>query len=98
MRIVQLVRLLREGERLIMSKRVADFATVREVIETGRQVTGKAITAIESPRRPGDPAELVASSARIERELGWTPQYGDLPTIMRTAYEWFENHPGGYSR
>jgi len=70
--------------------------SVRQVIETGRQVTGKPITAIESPRRPGDPAELVASSAKIRKELGWEPKYGDLPTIMRTAYNWFESHPDGY--
>lgn len=70
--------------------------SVREVIETGRQVTGKEIVAVEAPRRPGDPAELVASSAKIERELGWKAQFGDLPTIMRTAYQWFESHPNGY--
>ena len=70
--------------------------SVREVIETGRQVTGKSITAVEAPRRPGDPAELVATSLKIEKELGWKPQYSDLPTIMRTAYEWFEKHPNGY--
>ncbi len=71
--------------------------SVREVVETGRQVTGKEIVATEAPRRPGDPAELIASSAKIERELGWKAQYGDLPTIMRTAYEWFEKHPNGYA-
>jgi len=70
--------------------------SVKEVIETGRQVTGKAIVATEAPRRPGDPATLVATSAKIEKELGWKPQYGDLPTMMRTAYTWFEAHPNGY--
>ncbi len=70
--------------------------SVREVVETGRQVTGRPIVATEAPRRPGDPAELVASSALIEQELGWRAQYGDLPTIMRTAYQWFESHPNGY--
>ena len=70
--------------------------SVKEVIETGRQVTGKDIVATAAPRRPGDPAELVATSAKIEQELGWKPQYGDLPTIMRTAYQWFESHPHGY--
>ena len=70
--------------------------SVKEVIEMGRKVTGKEIIAIEAPRRPGDPAELVASSAKIEKELGWKPQYGDLETIMRTAYNWFEAHPNGY--
>jgi len=71
--------------------------SVREVIETGRKVTGVNFTATEAPRRPGDPAELVASSAKIEKELGWKPKYGDLPTIMRTAYEWFEKHPNGFA-
>jgi len=70
--------------------------SVREVIETGRAVTGKPIEAVAAPRRPGDPAKLVASSAKIQKELGWKPQYGDLPTIMRTAYQWFESHPNGY--
>ena len=70
--------------------------SVKEVIETGRKVTGREIVAIPAPRRPGDPAELVATSAKIERELGWKPQFGDLETIMRTAYEWFEKHPNGY--
>ena len=70
--------------------------SVREVIDMGRKVTGKPITAVEAPRRPGDPAELIASSGKIEKELGWKAQYGDLPTIMRTAYQWFENHPSGY--
>lgn len=71
--------------------------SVREVVETGRKVTGLNITATEAPRRPGDPAELVASSAKIEKELGWTPKYGDLETIMSTAFEWFKNHPKGYA-
>jgi UDP-glucose 4-epimerase len=71
--------------------------SVREVIETGRKVTGKPITAIESPRRPGDPAELVASSAKIEKELGWKPKFGELAVIMKTAYDWFEKHPNGYA-
>ena len=70
--------------------------SVKEVIETGRQVTGKEIIATPAPRRPGDPATLVATSAKIERELGWKPEYGDLPTMMRTAYQWFESHPNGY--
>lgn len=70
--------------------------SVKEVVETGRKVTGKEIVATPASRRPGDPAELVATSAKIEKELGWKPQFGDLETIMRTAYEWFEKHPNGY--
>jgi UDP-glucose 4-epimerase len=70
--------------------------SVKEVIETGRAVTGREIVATPAPRRPGDPAELIASSEKIEKELGWKAQYGDLTTIMRTAYEWFQSHPNGY--
>ena len=70
--------------------------SVKQVIETARQVTGLPITATEAPRRPGDPAKLVASSAKITRELGWTPKYGELSTMIETAYKWFRDHPNGY--
>jgi UDP-glucose 4-epimerase len=70
--------------------------SVREVIETVREVTGREFTATESPRRPGDPARLVATSEKIQRELFWKPLYGDLKTIIRTAYDWFSHHPLGY--
>lgn len=70
--------------------------SVKEVIETARQVTGRPITATPAPRRAGDPARLVASPAKIMAELNWKPQYGDLPTMIRTAYEWFAKHPDGY--
>jgi UDP-glucose 4-epimerase len=70
--------------------------SVREVIETSRKVTGKKIVSIESPRRPGDPARLVASSEKIRRELGWIPKYPDLETIVETAWQWHKNHPKGY--
>ena len=71
--------------------------SVREVIETGREVTGLTIKAVEAPRRPGDPATLVASSEKAMRELGWKPEYGDLPTMMKTAFDWFRTHPNGYA-
>ncbi len=70
--------------------------SVREVIETGRQVTGLPIKAEEAPRRAGDPAMLVATSAKITEELGWHPKYGDLPTMMKTAFDFFQSHPNGY--
>lgn len=70
--------------------------TVREVIETARRITGHPIPAVVGPRRPGDPAELVAASDKIARELGWKPRYPDLETIIRTAWEWHHRHPDGY--
>jgi len=73
-----------------------DGYSVRQVIETCEQVTGKRIPAIEKPRRPGDPPKLVASAAKAIRELGWNPQLPKLEQIVRTAWEWHKNHPTGY--
>ena len=70
--------------------------TVREVIEAARQVTGHPIPAVDGPRRPGDPPELVASSARIRQELNWQPRYPDLRDIVQSAWEWHKAHPQGY--
>jgi UDP-glucose 4-epimerase len=70
--------------------------TVKEVIEACRQVTGHAIPAQVGPRRPGDPASLVASSEKIRDELGWEPKYPDLHTIVEHAWRWHRAHPNGY--
>lgn len=71
-------------------------ASVREVVEAARRVTGKDFEVIEGPRRAGDPAVLVASSRRVKEELGWRLRYGDLETIIGTAWEWHRRHPEGY--
>jgi UDP-glucose 4-epimerase len=70
--------------------------SVRQVIETAREITGHSIPAGVGPRRPGDPAELVASSAKLQRELGWQPQYPDLRSIVEMAWRWHQRHPQGY--
>ncbi len=64
--------------------------TVREVVESARRVTGRPIPVDEVPRRPGDPAVLIASSAKIETELGWKPNYTRLDDIVRSAWEWHQ--------
>ncbi|PJF47485.1 MAG: UDP-glucose 4-epimerase GalE [Chloroflexi bacterium] len=71
--------------------------TVKEVIEAARRVTGHPIPAIVGPRRPGDPAVLVASSETIRRELGWEPKYASLEAIIQSAWEWHRTHPRGYA-
>ena len=71
--------------------------SVQEVIESVKKVTGRKVTAVGSPRRPGDPALLVASSEKIRKEFGWIPKYPDLETIVETAYKWHRNHPKGYN-
>ena len=70
--------------------------TVREVIDTAREVTGKDIRTRVGPRRPGDPAVLIASSEKIKRELGWNPSQQDLRLIIQSAWDWMKAHPNGY--
>jgi UDP-glucose 4-epimerase len=70
--------------------------SVREVIETCEQVTGKSIAAVEKARRPGDPPTLVASADKAARELSWKPRYPELLDIVTTAWAWHKKHPDGY--
>ncbi len=70
--------------------------SVREVIETARQITGHPIPAEEIPRRPGDSPRLVASSEKIKQELGWQPEIPELGDIINSAWEWHQSHPNGY--
>ena len=64
--------------------------TVRQVIESARRVTGQPIPVEVAPRRPGDPAVLIASSEKIGRELGWKPRHTDLDGIVASAWEWHQ--------
>jgi UDP-glucose 4-epimerase len=72
--------------------------SVRQVVEVARKVTGHPIPVIESPRRAGDPAVLIASSEKIRRELGWQPKFPDLKTIVESAWQWHRARPDGYGR
>jgi UDP-glucose 4-epimerase len=64
--------------------------TVRQVIESARRVTGHPIPVEECPRRDGDPAVLIASSEKIGKELGWTPEYKELDGIIESAWKWHQ--------
>jgi UDP-glucose-4-epimerase GalE len=70
--------------------------SVREVIHTAEEVTGKKVPVREGPRRPGDPPVLVAGSEKVQRELGWRPRYNDLRAIVESAWNWHRAHPRGY--
>ncbi len=72
--------------------------SVRQVVEVAREVTGHPIPAIESPRRAGDPAVLIASSEKIRRELGWQPKFPDLKAIVESAWQWHRTWPDGYAK
>ena len=87
---------LGEHDRLVYNLGNGNGYSVHEVIETARAVTGHPIPVVEFPRRPGDPARLVASSEKIRRELGWRPQHPDLKDIISSAWEWHKTHQKGY--
>lgn len=72
-------------------------ASVREVVEAARRVTGHPIPAVEHPRRAGDPPVLVASSQAIQRDLGWSPQYTKIEDVVASAWKWHQTHPKGYA-
>jgi UDP-glucose 4-epimerase len=72
--------------------------TVKEVIETARKITGHPIPAQATPRRPGDPDVLIASSDTIRRELGWEPKYPNVHDIIESAWKWHLAHPNGYGQ
>jgi UDP-glucose 4-epimerase len=71
-------------------------SSVREVIAACRKITGRKIDTIEKPRRPGDPARLIASSEKIKNELGWRPEFQSLDAIIDSAWKWHQKFPRGY--
>ncbi|ERL03413.1 UDP-glucose 4-epimerase GalE [Mitsuokella sp. oral taxon 131] len=71
--------------------------SVREMIETAKNVTGKAIKVEYGGRRAGDPAQLIASSEKARKVLGWNPHYADVAKIIGTAWTWHKKHPNGYA-
>ncbi len=82
--------LLAGGDSEVFNLGNGNGFSVKEVIETARQVTGLPIPAIESDRRPGDAPILVGSSAKARRILGWNPRYADLTTIIEDAWRWHQ--------
>jgi UDP-glucose 4-epimerase len=88
---------LSEGSRIYNLGCGGNGYSVREVIDTARQVTGRDIPVRVGPRRPGDPAVLIAGSDKIKSELGWQPRYQDLRVIVESAWRWTLAHPNGYT-
>jgi len=70
--------------------------SVREVIETVREVSGRDFKVVETDRRPGDPPILTANAARARSELGWKIEKPDLAEMVSTAWQWHTSHPDGY--
>lgn len=70
--------------------------SVRQVVDTVREVAGREFEVTVEPRRAGDPPTLVAASERARQELGWRPDHENLTTIVETAWRWLRDHPHGY--
>jgi len=67
-----------------------------QVVQVAEQITGHKVPHKLSPRRPGDPATLVASNEKLKRTLGWEPKHSSLEEIIQSAWDWRRNHPHGY--
>jgi UDP-glucose 4-epimerase len=94
------LRVLKKIERLAGSAfNVGTGAghSIREVIDALRRVTGSQIAEKVFPRRPGDPAVLVASGEKMRREFGWQPTHSSLDQIIGSAWEWKQSHAHGYA-
>jgi UDP-glucose 4-epimerase len=88
--ILGLEYLLNNEESEIFNLGNGNGFSVKEVIETARQITQKPITAIESPRREGDPPVLVGNGEKARKYLGWQPQYTSLSDIISPAWQWHQ--------
>jgi UDP-glucose 4-epimerase len=73
-------------------------SSVREVIRTCEEVSGRKIAVKEGPRRAGDPPALVATGDKLRRELGWVPKYPTIRPIVETAWAWHSKNPKGYGK
>ena len=72
--------------------------SVKEMIEAAKKATGQDIKVEMGARRAGDPAQLIASSEKARRVLGWNPQYTDVEGVISTAWKWHQSHPEGYRK
>ncbi|HET7904585.1 MAG TPA: UDP-glucose 4-epimerase GalE [Candidatus Eisenbacteria bacterium] len=85
------------GEPLTLNLGSERGASVREVAAAVKRVTGREVPTVDADRRAGDPPVLIASSEAARRVVGWKPQFGDLDTIVETAWEWRQRFPEGYA-
>jgi UDP-glucose 4-epimerase len=88
---------LAPGARGIYNLGTGDGCSVRQVLAACEAASGRTIPAVLRPRRPGDPARLVASADRARRELGWVPRWTRLEDIVASAWAWHRAHPHGYA-
>jgi UDP-glucose 4-epimerase len=87
---------LQDGEGICVNLGSGTGASVRQIIETCRRVTGHEIPAVVGPRRGGDPPGLIADISLASALLDWQPQHSGLDQIVETAWRWHKAHPHGY--
>src|SRR5262245_46065228 len=88
---------LEDGQALNLNLGISRGSSVREVIRTVEDVTGRTVPVKEGPRRLGDPPALVAAADRARQALGWSPRYDALRPIVETAWQWHRSHPNGFA-
>ena len=96
--ILALRYLMNGGQSDIFNLGSSTGYSVFEMIEAARKVTGHPIPLEEGPRRPGDPALLIASSEKAKKILGWCPKFTNIEDIIASAWKWHKNHPNGYEK
>lgn len=94
--VLSLAHMKKTGENNTFNLGNGSGFSVLDVIETARAVTGHPIPATVEPRRPGDPARLIASGEKARGMLSWTPARPDLSVIIEDAWRWHKDHPKGY--
>ena len=88
--------LRRGGESNIFNLGNGQGFSVKEMIEAAREATGLDIKVEIGERRAGDPAQLIASSEKARKVLGWQPKFTDVKAVIGTAWKWHQQHPEGY--
>jgi len=90
-------KLATPGTQLFYNLGTGKPTSNREVIRAVEKIVGRPVKVVEKPRRPGDPPALYADSSKAQRELGWTVKFGDIESIVATAWQWHSAHPQGYA-
>jgi UDP-glucose 4-epimerase len=86
--VLALEHIMTDGKTAVLNCGYGKGFSVREVVETAKQVTGIDFPVKETGRRAGDPPALIADSTRLRNLTGWQPQYNNLPFIIETAWSW----------
>ena len=94
--VLALKHLLSGGSSRVYNLGSENGFSVRQMIDSAKKVTGVDFPVVEEERRAGDPAVLIASSAKIREELGWEPQHSSVDEVISTAWKWHKGHPHGY--